>query len=571
MFIVVNKNFSLANITPSTVYQGSNLANELAIFAPFSISSYSAVEIAVMLPSGEYLEPSLAFPTAEQPDGFGAWSMLLPASVTAIPGTVRLSLSFIGANNAKMVTEAAEFTVNASVPSVLPETPSQGIYKQILGYVSEVLNRKPNWNQTNVNSPDYIINKPPISKTSTGVEVTGTLSVDGVAFSDKLDKVSNPSANPPVVYAAQNNSQTTIEVQIMPTAGAIAQYDFYGNLATNSPNTDSDAINRRYLNQNVITIVEYTGSTGVLSFKKADGTVITSVDLPLEMTVSGARYDETSGALVLTFTNGDVVDIPLAELLLPEWITNLDDVPDGSENIPPTSKAVIEYSAPVIKGAFNGYGLFIDDFSETSDIAVFGNNVFGVYGRNLINLNEAQAINSSLRVSNFNLVWTDISSGDDARVIEIPVTIPKDTTFSFSLEWIAEANADKFSRARFYNGLTLVGSASAGQTSGTFKFNSAVTKIYLYKAEASTPIEGSITISKLTLNIGDTAEYTPYQASKQITPTNGTAIVKTDGYDDGITLISTGAALSVKYNRDSTKVINKLFEMIAEIQDAIAT
>lgn len=527
MFIIVNKDFSLANITPSTVYQGSNLANELAIFAPFSISSYSAVEIAVMLPSGKYLTPSLAFPSVEQPDGFGAWSMLLPSTVTAIPGTVRLSLSFIGAGNAKMVTEAAEFTVAASVPSVMPETPSQDIYDQILSYVSEVLNRKPNWSQTNPNADDYIANKPPIAAyrdgngQAIGVDVEGSISatsatIGGVAFTQKLDKAT--SQNGTSVYAVEGSNQKIIRTTAAPsTSEAIPLYSGTGTLRTYDPSYDLDAVNLRYLQEQ------------------------------------------------------------LRNKVLPTWVSNL-KAPNinATTTIPPTSGAVIRYASPAIIGEQSGTAILVDDFSDISGqtpitvTAPEGVTSISVYGKNLFDMSKVTAQVGSVVADGDSLVWTTAAGAIGTFVLKCPISIPANVAFSFSLNWVPSSTSDALGRLRFYNGNTEIGSTPTGATSGTFIFDQPVTQINIYKNPSNTALSAPVTISQPTVNIGTLASYTDYKQPVVRNVPNGDVTFAAP-YSDGITVIpNTPAVISASYTRDSTKVINKLFELIAEIQDAIA-
>ncbi|MBQ9116595.1 MAG: hypothetical protein IJY04_06190, partial [Clostridia bacterium] len=179
MFVVINKDWSIAQLTPSKVYQGSNEASFLGIFAPFSVSSYPAVVINIEKPSGEYIAPLVAFMTPEQPTGFGAWSVALPASVTALPGTVKASLTFYGSgytvsedgatvtgSGVAATTEPIEITVVAAVPGILPETPSANIYQQILENLAAILQRHPDWTQSDDTQPDYIKNKPAIKAAS---------------------------------------------------------------------------------------------------------------------------------------------------------------------------------------------------------------------------------------------------------------------------------------------------------------------------------------------------------------------------------------------------------------------
>lgn len=60
--------------------------------------------------------------------------------------------------------------------------------------------------------------------------------------------------------------------------------------------------------------VNYTASNGMLTFTKNDGSTI-SVDLPLELLIESGRYDEANKQIVLTLANGNVINIPISDLL----------------------------------------------------------------------------------------------------------------------------------------------------------------------------------------------------------------------------------------------------------------
>ena len=68
-----------------------------------------------------------------------------------------------------------------------------------------------------------------------------------------------------------------------------------------------------HLEQEAFTNITYDQENGILTFTTTDGSVL-SVDLPLELIVSGGRYDEESQNLVLTLSNGDEIQIPLNDV-----------------------------------------------------------------------------------------------------------------------------------------------------------------------------------------------------------------------------------------------------------------
>lgn len=525
MFIIVNKDFSIAQIAPSSVYQGSNLANELAIFAPFSVTAYTAIAVAIALPSGEYISPLLAFPTDTQPDGFGAWSMELPSTVTAVSGTAKFSLSFIGVNNAKMVTAAAEFSVYAAVPTVPTDDPSPNIYEDILSYISEVLSRKPNWSQTNPNADDYIANKPPIgSFKNTNGEVIGavvdgsldasSLTVDGVSFNTKLDKA---TANRTSVYAVEGSTQKLIETSAFAQApGDVAVYSDTTTLRTQDPSYALDAVNLRYLQEQ------------------------------------------------------------LKNKVLPSWVNNIANASGAALGTPPTTAAVRTYASPAIIGEQSGTAILVDDFSDISGqtpitvTAPEGVTSISVYGKNLFNMSKVTAQVGNVSMNGDSFTWTTAAGATGTFVLKCPVSIPANVAFSFSLNWVPSSTSDVLGRLRFYSGNTEVGNTANGATSGTFIFDQPITQINIYKNPTNTALSAPVTISQPTVNIGTLASYTDYKQPIARNLSNGKVTFNAP-YSDGITVIpNTPAVISASYTRDSTKVINKLFELIAEIQDAIA-
>lgn len=522
MFIIVNKDFSIAQIAPSTVYQGSNLANELAIFAPFSVTAYT-IEVAIALPSGEYLSPQLAFPTATQPDGFGAWSMEIPSTVTAVSGTAKLSLSFIGVRNAKMVTAAAEFSVYAAVPTVPPFEPSQTLYDRILSYVAEVLSRKPNWSQNNPNADDYIANKPPIVSITSNNEVVGAavdgefsaeeLTVGGVNFNAKLDKATSSGT---AVYAVEGSTQKLIATSAFAQIpGSIPIYSDTKTMRTEDPSYPLDAVNLRYLQDQ------------------------------------------------------------LRSKVLPSWVSNL-TAPNIDTTIPPTSGAVIRYASPAIIGEASGTALLIDDYSSISGQTVIRASVPDtvtsvlIYGRNLFNISAVTAQVGDISVQTDSFTWTTSPGATGTFFVRCPVDIPANATFTFSFDWSASSPSDVLGRVRFYNGSTEVGNTATGVNNGTFTFDQPITHINIYKNPSNTALSGVVTISNPTVNIGTLAEYTSYSEPTTRSVINGIVAINPTN-SDGITIIpTTPAVISASYTRDSTKVINKLFDLIAELQDALA-
>ena len=67
------------------------------------------------------------------------------------------------------------------------------------------------------------------------------------------------------------------------------------------------------LESDAFTDISYNADNGVLTFTTTTGEKF-EVDLPLELIVSGGRYDEKNQNLVLTLSNGDEIAIPLDDV-----------------------------------------------------------------------------------------------------------------------------------------------------------------------------------------------------------------------------------------------------------------
>lgn len=82
-----------------------------------------------------------------------------------------------------------------------------------------------------------------------------------------------------------------------------------------------------HLEQEAFTNITYDQANGILAFTTTDGRVL-SVDLPLELIVSGGRYDDESQNLVLTLSNGDEIQIPLKHVTQ-ELIEYIESIREG--------------------------------------------------------------------------------------------------------------------------------------------------------------------------------------------------------------------------------------------------
>ena len=137
MIILTNAQGDVLNTIPDKVYQGSNLANQIVIVSPWSANLQ--VTIAYKLPNGDFTEPKLmtAFATNPLPENLqaNAWSIDIDEPVTENFGLVEFQFKAYNGTQ-KIATGGCSFTVQHGVAPILPATPSQTIYEQILEAIS---------------------------------------------------------------------------------------------------------------------------------------------------------------------------------------------------------------------------------------------------------------------------------------------------------------------------------------------------------------------------------------------------------------------------------------------------
>lgn len=141
------------------------------------------------------------------------------------------------------------------------------------------------------------------------------------------EKVLNESITTPKI-----NDQAVTEEKLAPASvteskigkSAVTREKVYTG-AIDETKLSTALLNRLlHLEQEAFTNITYDQDNGILTFTTTDGRVL-SVDLPLELIVSGGRYDEESQNLVLTLSNGDEIQIPLDDVTR-EFIEYVDGI-----------------------------------------------------------------------------------------------------------------------------------------------------------------------------------------------------------------------------------------------------
>ena len=147
MIFFVGNDGSVINTLPSPVYQGSANANNIYLVAPFA--SNLSVTVAFRLANGVWTTPylmtaqgAIAAPNGEiinekTGKNYAVWTFSMPNEITRYYGTVTAQFFFYSVDGKTVTaTSAANFTVGRGVPAILPDTPSEDIYEQILSALS---------------------------------------------------------------------------------------------------------------------------------------------------------------------------------------------------------------------------------------------------------------------------------------------------------------------------------------------------------------------------------------------------------------------------------------------------
>ena len=177
MIFYFDAKLNLIKNEPESVFQGSNKANTIYFVAPFS--SADSVTVKFTLPDGKVTKVGLMTNTAtlngvmdiKSGETYSVWVYAVPQIVTAGAGTVTVQFS-VYANEVIYASQSAVFTVNKGVAPVLPETPTEDVYAEILSALTDIKNSKPISEVSNVNIDTDLKESPYIYACS---NVTGTL------------------------------------------------------------------------------------------------------------------------------------------------------------------------------------------------------------------------------------------------------------------------------------------------------------------------------------------------------------------------------------------------------------
>lgn len=339
MQIIVNKDFSISQVEPSTVGQGSVNGAVISVFAPFSVGQYSAVKIYAELPNGEVLEPIPAFPIPSDSLGFGAWSVLVGGALTKYPGQVKIQLVFLATGeDSQPSTGIATFTVAQGITPVLPDEPDSNVYDNLLinigelrSYFSSLFNQLPPSWVTNVSNPS----DPDIPPTAQAVYTFVSNIVNSLA--ENLAEELGEEAT------ARENADTALGQRITDDVAAVETRigESMQTLISIESNARETADND--IKDLAVGIPTYDETTGKITFETLSGRY-TTIDLILMSMLTNVRFDEANNEIVFSFRTHEGVEsevrVPLGDLTLPAWTTNVNTTNSEQLSVPPTTQAV---------------------------------------------------------------------------------------------------------------------------------------------------------------------------------------------------------------------------------------
>ena len=341
MIFIATSNATISASVPSVVSQGSVLANDIVILAPFAAST--SVTCAFVLPNGIRTTEQLAAPlNLSNLDGippikdelgqtYNAWSYTLNGALTEFPGDVTAQFYFRKSGGGILASTASTFNVQAGVPVELPDEPSQDIYSQILTALSALGNR------VEAAESDITILTASVSQNTTDIYEIKQENArqDGQIDELQQDKVDRifPS-DETRVYAADPTGDVSFVLSPFPSPLTIPEYDIGGRLESNDPTAPEKVANKRYVDAQDASNRAYTDNNAVFrveisidpqtyvltaTARNAVNNAVSqsSVDLPLESMVVGAEVVTVGGVdkLRLTLQNGNTVDIDVSDIV----------------------------------------------------------------------------------------------------------------------------------------------------------------------------------------------------------------------------------------------------------------
>lgn len=418
MVFFVNNSGVITNSFPEQVFEGSANANSFYVVAPFANNLTATV--AFTLPNGIVTQPYGLTATGEISgftDGSGntyyGWSMELPNAVTTYYGKVIAQVAFCSANRL-LCTSATTFTVGRGVAAVLPETPTEDVYQQILQALAELQSDLGNgyfvaravyvWNSAytygagelvyypmgtyGVYVKSNVANNTQEPYTDGAINSNWTLALDFNAVMGVLSSAEDAAAS---AEAAANSASAAATSRAIAEQAATSASGSASAAAASEANAESAAdraeaaaqeneaalddyydkteIDSGYA-KTVETTMDNTTYVVTVTLKSADGTVLStsSVDLPLESVVVSGSYNNETQSIDLVLQNGSTVSIPVGDLV--DGLASqqaLDNVINGTTPVAKATNADNATTADTADKVQNALTLVVDGDTQTYD------------------------------------------------------------------------------------------------------------------------------------------------------------------------------------------------------------
>lgn len=320
MIFFINNNGTIVKGFPSPVYQGSDNANNIYVVAPFARNLTATISF--VLPDGIFTEPySMAWMgeitgfSDDNGNKYYGWSFDIPNEITSKYGTVSAQIKFYIAGRV-FATSATTFTVGRGVPTILPETPTDDVYEQILSLTSTLQQDLGNgfysaraiysWNSEYKYGVNELVYYP---KDTYGVLVKS---------------VYDNNSYPPFNEANELDEHWTVVVDFNLFSSTVTDDILNGTMVVPKAEMDENGNNiaATYATKAVTAVsLELTvdQETDILTatLKNETGDVISTakLDRALESVVVSGEFDETTKEVILTLQNGSEVRFGIAELV----------------------------------------------------------------------------------------------------------------------------------------------------------------------------------------------------------------------------------------------------------------
>ena len=418
MVFFVNNSGVITNSFPEQVFEGSANANSFYVVAPFANNLTATV--AFTLPNGIVTQPYGLTATGEISgftDGSGntyyGWSMELPNAVTTYYGKVIAQVAFYSANRL-LCTSATTFTVGRGVAAVLPETPTEDVYQQILQALAELQSDLGNgyfvaravyvWNSAytygagelvyypmgtyGVYVKSNVANNTQEPYTDGTINSNWSLALDFNAVMGVLSSAEDAAAS---AEAAANSASAAATSRAIAEQAATSASGSASAAAASESNAESAADRAEAAAQeneaalgNYYTAIEIDSGVAktaevtmdnttyvvTITLKAADGTVLStsSVDLPLESVVVSGSYNNETQSIDLVLQNGSTVSIPVGDLV--DGLASqqaLDNVINGTTPVAKATNADNATTADTADKVQNALTLVVDGDTQTYD------------------------------------------------------------------------------------------------------------------------------------------------------------------------------------------------------------